>query len=164
MTAPDLADRILQIEDRLAITDLAVRYCIAIDDNDYDGLVELYTEKATMGETVGRHEVVDMLRSIRASYGRTIHTPEAHTVSFVDADHATGIVLSRAELNIQDTTVHTAIRYYDDYERGTDGQWRFANRALKFAYALPFAEMAESLTRTDVIRWPGTTPAPADIF
>lgn len=163
-THGDLSARIRRIEDRLAINDLAVRYCVAIDDGDYDGLTEMYTEKATLGETVGRQEVVDVLRSIRADYGRTIHIPEAHTVSFTDDDHATGLVLSHAELDIAHTTVHTFIRYYDDYERGDDGAWRFANRTLKFAYALPFEEMSESLTGVDTVRWPGTPAAPADAF
>src|SRR6266496_6462110 len=104
-TPGDLAERIRRIEDRLAIQDLPVRYCVAIDDGDYDGLAEMYTEKATMGETVGRHEVVDLLRTIRADYGRTIHIPEAHSISFTDDDHATGLVLSHAELDIQQTTV-----------------------------------------------------------
>ncbi len=164
MTPRDLPDRVRMIEDRLAIQDLAVRYCVAIDDGDYEGLAEMYTEKATMDETVGRHEVVDLLRTIRADYGRTIHIPEAHSISFTDDDHATGLVLSHAELDIQQTTVHTFIRYYDDYERGDDGAWRFANRTLKFAYAVPFEQMHESLTSVDTVRWPGTPAAPADTF
>lgn len=164
MAAGDLAERIQKIEDRAAIADLAVRYCLAMDDGDYDGLREMYTEKTTMGQIVGRHEVVDMLRTIRAGYGRTIHIPEAHTITLVDDTHATGIVLSHAELDIQHTTVHTYIRYYDDYERGGDGAWRFARRTLKFAYAVPFAQMDESLTGVDPVRWPGTAPAPADAF
>jgi hypothetical protein len=164
MTPRDLPDRVRMIEDRLAIQDLAVRYCVAIDDGDYEGLAEMYTEKATMGETVGRHEVIDLLRTIRADYGRTIHIPEAHSISFTDDDHATGLVLSHAELDIQQTTVHTFIRYYDDYERGDDGAWRFANRTLKFAYAVPFEQMHESLTGVDTVRWPGTPAAPADTF
>jgi SnoaL-like domain len=161
---PDIAARVRRLEDHLAIQDLAVRYCIAIDDGDYDGLAEMYTEKTTMGATVGRHEVVGLLRSIRADYGRTIHVPEAHTVTFADDAHATGVVLSHAELNIQAKTVHTYIRYYDDYERGADGAWRFASRALKFAYAVPVEELPESLTGVDTVRWPGTSPAPADEF
>src|SRR5207244_4255681 len=112
-TSGDMVNRIRAIEDRLAIEDLVVRYCVAIDD------------------------------------GRTIHIPEAHTVSFTDADHATGLVLSHAELDIQHQTVHTFIRYYDDYERGEDGAWRFANRTLKFAYAVPVEQMNESLTGVD---------------
>lgn len=160
----DMSARIRRIEDRLAIQDLAVRYCVAIDDGDYEGMVDMYTEKATLGETVGRQEVVDLLRTIRAGYGRTIHIPEAHSISFTDDEHATGLVLSHAELDIQHTTVHTFIRYYDDYERGEDGAWRFANRTLKFAYAVPVDQLPESLTGVDTVRWPGTAAAPADEF
>jgi SnoaL-like domain len=163
-TQPELAARIRRIEDRLAIQDLAVRYCMAIDDGDYDGMLDMYTEKATLGETRGRHEVVDVLRTIRAGYGRTIHIPEAHAVTFVDDTHATGVVLSHAELDISDTTVHTYIRYYDDYERGDDGAWRFADRTLKFAYAVPVDQLPESLTAPDPLRWPGAPSAPADTF
>jgi ketosteroid isomerase-like protein len=162
-SAADLEHRIKRLEDRAAIQDLGIRYCVAIDAGDYDELAELYTEKATLGAVVGRHEVVDTLKSIRATYGRTIHTPEAHTVTFVDDDHATGLVLSHAELDIAGITIHTAIRYRDDYERGEDGAWRFANRALTFAYALPVDELSESMTGELPVRWPGTDPAPADL-
>lgn len=164
MSAPDLAERIQRVEDRFAIIDLAVRYCVAMDDGDYDALVDMYTDQATLGSVVGARQVVDTLASIRRHYGRTIHVPEAHTITFADNDHASGIVLSHAELDIRASTVHTYIRYYDRYERGTDGAWRFADRALKFAYALPFTEMAESLTADDAVRWPGTAPAAADRF
>ena len=161
MTAPDAETRIRFIEDRLEIQDLAVRYFIAIDDSDYAGLLAMYTEKARLGEIAGRQEVVDLLRAIRSTYGRTIHTSQGHTVRFVDDDHATGIVLSHAELDIAGQTIHAAIRYYDDYER-EEGAWRFANRAVKFAYAVPVSELGESLTSDLPVRWPGTEPAPAD--
>jgi hypothetical protein len=84
------------------------------------------------------------------------------TITLTDADHASGIVMTHAELAIQGKSVHTAIRYYDDYERGGDGRWRFAARTLKFAYALPVEEMSESLTGVKTVRWPGTQAVPAD--
>jgi hypothetical protein len=148
----------------MELNELAVRYCLAIDDSDYAGMVDLYTTNATLGTTVGGQEVVDTLRSIRSTYGRTIHVPEAHTITFTDDDHATGIVLSHAELDIQAQTVHCYIRYYDDYERGADSAWRFANRTLKVAYAVPVQQLPDSLAATDPVRWPGTEPAPADVF
>ncbi len=159
----ELAARIARIEDRIAITELAVSYCLAIDDGNYDGLVPMYAEQATMGDIVGVQQVVDLLRSIRSSYGRTIHVPEAHTISFADDDHASGVVLSHAELDIAGRTIHTYIRYYDTYVR-EGGSWRFADRTLKFAYAVPVEELAESLPGPDTVRWPGTPPAPADQF
>jgi hypothetical protein len=161
MTAPDAEQRIRRIEDRLEIQDLAVRYCIAIDDSDYADLLAMFAEKARLGEIAGRQEVVDELRAIRSTYGRTIHTSRGHTVRFVDDDHATGIVLSHAELDIAGQTFHAAIRYYDDYER-EEGVWRFGSRTPKFAYAVPVSELGESLTDDLPVRWPGAEQAPAD--
>src|SRR3954454_12939932 len=110
----ELADRIRRLEDRAAIEELVVRYCTAIDDGDYAAMVDMYTADATFGAAVGAQEVVDHLRAIRRDYGRTIHVPEAHTITFADEDHATGLVLSHAELNIEQQTIHCFIRYYDD--------------------------------------------------
>lgn len=163
MTSAGLEQRIQSIEDRLAIQDLVVRYCLSVDDNDYAALHEMFTDKATMAGEVGAGAIVGRLESIRSGYGRTIHAPVAMTITRLDEGHAAGIVMTRAELAIQGRSVHTAIRYYDDYERGGDGRWRFAARALKFSYALPAEELGESMTGVNTIRWPGTEPMPADL-
>jgi hypothetical protein len=163
VTSAGLEQRIQSIEDRLAIQDLVVRYCLSVDDNDYAALHEMFTDKATMAGEVGAGAIVGRLESIRSGYGRTIHAPAAMTITRLDEDHAAGIVMTRAELAIQGRSVHTAIRYYDDYERGGDGRWRFAARALKFSYALPAEELGESMTGVNTIRWPGTEPMPADL-
>jgi hypothetical protein len=160
----DLATRVQRVEDRFAIQDLVVRYCIATDSGDREALRALFTDGARVAGETGGDKVVELLHSIRATYGRTIHTPEAHLVEFSDDQHATGLVLSHAELDIQGRSVHTAIRYHDEYERGADGAWRFAARTLKFSYALPIEEMAESMTADDAVRWPGTDPAPVDQY
>jgi ketosteroid isomerase-like protein len=164
MTAQDLAERVQRIEDRFAIQDLAIQYCIATDLGDRDALRALFTDDARAVGVTGGDEVVDLLHSVRSGYGRTIHTPQAHLIEFADADHATGLILSHAELDIKGRSVQTAIRYHDEYERCADGKWRFAARTLKFGYALPVEEMAESMTADDPVRWPGTDPAPADDF
>jgi len=67
---------------------------------------------------------VQLLRSIRSTYGRTVHTATGQTLSFTDDDHASGVVASRAELDIAGQTVHCAMRYIDDYERQR-GRWCF---------------------------------------
>lgn len=162
MTAPSQEPRLRRLEDRFAIQDLAIRFMIAIDGNNYPALAEMFTEKALFGGVVGAEEVVGLLQSMRVDYGPSLHYPQAHSLEFVGDDSATGVVLAHAELSIKGTTVHTALRYLDEYERGDDGRWRFASRIIKVSYALPVSELAESMTADRPVRWPGAAPAHAD--
>jgi hypothetical protein len=157
----DLAARLRRLEDRSELRELTIRYCLAIDDADWAGLARLFTADATLGATAGRETVIGLLRSIRSTYGRTIHTATGQVLSFADDQHATGIVPSRAELDIGGQTVHCAMRYLDSYRR-EDGAWLFSGRQIRFVYAQPWAGMATSLTADLPVHWPGTGASPAD--
>jgi hypothetical protein len=157
----DLSRRVRRLEDRAELRELADRYCLAIDDSDWDALLGLFAADAEMAGQVGRRDVVGVLRSIRSGYGRTIHTAIAQVLEFTDDDHASGIVPSRGELAIAGQTVLCAMRYLDDYVR-VDGRWQFARRVLRFNYALPWAAMAEAMTGQLPVAWPGAAPLPAD--
>ena len=161
MDSDDLSRRIRRLEDRAALRELADRYCLAVDDSDWDALERLFAAGAEMVGQVGPHDVVGVLRSIRSGYGRTIHTALAQVLEFTDDDHASGIVPSRGELAIAGQTVLCAMRYLDDYIR-VDGTWLFARRVLRFNYALPWADMAQAMTGELPVAWPGTDPQPAD--
>jgi len=149
------------LEDRAELRELADRYCLAVDDSDWDALLGLFAVDAEMAGQVGPERVVGVLRSIRSGYGRTIHTALAQVLDFTDDDHASGIVPSRGELAITGQTVLCAMRYLDHYVR-VDGRWLFARRVLRFNYALPWAAMAEAMTGELPVAWPGTDPLPAD--
>jgi hypothetical protein len=155
MDGTDPARELRRLQDRQELRDLSLRYCLAIDDSDWDALRALYGP--------GRDETVDQLRSIRSTYGRTIHTAHGQLVEFTDDDHATGIVPAHAELDIAGETVICAMRYYDDYVREAGG-WRFAQRQIKFSYALPWARMDGALTGDLPVHWPGTSAAAPDRF
>jgi len=164
MTIPDLADldrRLRRIEDRAEIQELGQRYCKLIDDNDWTGLRELFTDDATMAGAVGADAVVGTLRSIRSGYGRTIHTAYGLVLEHQDTDRARGYVPSSAQLDIGGQYVVSAIRYFDEYAR-VGGGWKFASRDLRFVYALPFSEADRALVDELPVRWPGTARAPAD--
>jgi hypothetical protein len=162
MTSEDsLGQRLRRLEDRAELRELTVRYCLAVDDMDWDGLLGLFTDQAELSGAAGREDVVRLLRSIRSTYGRTIHTATGQTLSFTDDDHATGVVASRAELDIMGQTVHCAMRYADEYERER-GRWCFSRRRIRFSYALPWADMADSLIGARPVHWPGTEAMPAD--
>jgi hypothetical protein len=154
MNSDDLPRRIRRLEDRAELRELADRYCLAIDDCDWDALLELFAADASMAGQTGPGGVVGVLRSIRSGYGRTIHSALTQTLEFADDDHASGVVPSRGELAIAGQTVLCAMRYLDDYVR-VDGKWRFA--------ALPWAAMAQAMTGDLPIAWPGTDPLPSDL-
>jgi hypothetical protein len=151
----EVSRRLRRLEDRVELRELVSRYCLAIDDSDWDGLLELFTEQAEMAGVTGRREVVGRLRAIRSGYGRTIHSATEQVLHFADDDHATGVVPSRGELAIEGQTVLCAMRYLDDYER-VGGAWRFARRTIRFSYALPWAELAGAMTAERPVHWPGT--------
>jgi hypothetical protein len=162
MDITDLARTVRRLQDRQELRDLTLRYCRAIDDSDWVALRELFTDEARAG-AVGGDETVQRLRSIRSTYGRTIHTAHGQLVEFTDDDHATGMVPSHAELDIKGETVVCAMRYYDDYVREASG-WRFARRHIAFVYALPWPRLAGALTDELPVHWPGTEAAPPDQF
>jgi hypothetical protein len=162
MDITDLARTVRRLQDRQELRDLTLRYCRAIDDSDWVALRELFTDEARAG-AAGGDETVQRLRSIRSTYGRTIHTAHGQLVEFTDDDHATGMVPSHAELDIKGETVVCAMRYYDDYVREAGG-WRFARRDIAFVYALPWPRLAGALTDELPVHWPGTEAAPPDRF
>jgi SnoaL-like domain len=162
VNSDDLPHRIRRLEDRAELRELADRYCLAIDDSDWDALLEMFAADARMAGQTGPHSVVGVLRSTRSGYGRTIHTAIAQTLEFADDDHASGVVPSRGELSIAGQTVLCAMRYLDDYVR-VGGQWRFASRVIQFSYALPWAAMAEAMTGDLPVAWPGADPLPSDM-
>jgi hypothetical protein len=163
LPADELAARLRRIEDREELHDLVLRYCRAIDDKDWAAVRELFADQAELGNAIGRDAVVVLLQSGREGFGRTVHTSHGQLLDFLDHDQATGLVTSHAELDVDGQSVVCFIRYYDRYVR-EEGSWCFARRDLKFLYALPWAEMSIALTDPLPIRWPGSTPAPADVF
>lgn len=163
MDITDLAHALRRLQDRQELRDLTLRYCRAIDDSDWTALRGMFADQAGIASAPGGDEIVGQLRAIRSTYGRTIHTAHGQLVEFADDDHATGMVPSHAELDINGETVVCAMRYYDDYVREADG-WRFARRQIKFVYALPWPRMDGALTEDLPVRWPGTDAAPPDLF
>ena len=159
----ELVRTVRRLQDRQELRDLTVRYCRAMDDSDWSALRALFADRPEAAGGEGGDETVSRLRSVRSTYGRTIHTPHGQLVEFSDEDHATGLVPAHAELAISGETVVCAMRYYDDYVRQPDG-WRFARRQIKFGYALPWPTLGGALTDDLPVRRPGTQPAPPDPF
>ncbi|MXP24233.1 nuclear transport factor 2 family protein [Gordonia sp. HNM0687] len=162
MTSDALPDH--GVDDRLTglvakdqIRDLAMAYAWAVDDHDIDTVVGMFTEDGIFdvsGEVAAGHD--EIRKSFVASMSRfttMLHTPEIHLIEIKDTEHAVGRATGHAELAFRDTLMLTAYRYRDRYVRH-DGVWRFAERHVRFMYAVPIESMATAFGDTKRIRWP----------
>jgi ketosteroid isomerase-like protein len=125
-----------RLESRVAIGELAAAYCSNVDGKDARGLAQLFTDDATFGELRGPDAIRDFFSRWMAEWGVSFHYPHAHTVDFVTADEATGLVTAHAEQRRGDQVWVMGLRYRDAYRRET-GRWRFAGRAVEYVYRLP---------------------------
>jgi ketosteroid isomerase-like protein len=154
--APDLAARIQAIEDYIAIEKVLMRYAAALNTNDPDTYVSLFTADATfelrrdvdeppfIGPFVGRealrkqwfpdHDPTDA--GIGRKFGPMRHVTTNYEID-VDGDTATvraffmEVVSNGANVppGSNPPTIHAMGRYEDELVR-QDGQWLFARRVV----------------------------------
>lgn len=131
------------------IRQLASRYAILLDARDLDALVELFVPDVRAGRDpsgqalAGRSALRDSFAVQLGELGRSILSCGNHVIDVADADHATGIVSCRGEIEPLDadgTWVVQQIQYHDTYER-RDGRWLFVGRRHLLWYG------ADMLTR-----------------
>lgn len=139
------------------IRQLASRYAIAADARDLDTLVDLFVPDVRVGrERSGREALhADFDQSFRAVGVTFLHVGN-HAIDLTDADHATGIVYCRAE--IQDGgpdsdrwIIHT-IQYHDTYARA-EGRWLFVRRKHYLVYG---AELGVNPLSLPAANWPAS--------
>lgn len=160
--------RIQVIEDRLAIGELIAEYGIILDNRDYEGVGELFTEDARFWQHVGdtdartRSGIIDFYRERLAHSGPSYHYHHGHTIVFDDETHAHGIVTAHAEMGIEGRMILVGLRYHDAYVKNDNGRWQFSERETYFHYFMPADELPNRYS--DEIRrtWPGAH-LPADI-
>ncbi len=110
------------------IKQLPFRYGLAVDIRDMDALAELFVEDVRIGKDLyGRDALKDWYIRALSNLQRTIHLVGNHILSFSDADHATGVVYCRDEVERPDYWTLGHIQYWDTYER-RDGRWYFVRR------------------------------------
>lgn len=164
-TGEDLAairaslDRLEAIE---AIRSLAARYAIAVDSRDLDALVALFVDDVQVGrDRRGRAALREAFDASLRSVGVSFLHVGTHVVDLLDADHATGLVYCKGEVQDGDRWVHQAILYRDTYER-RDGRWFFVRRVHELFYG---AFPGENPMTLPPANWPenargrGTRPA-----
>ena len=116
-------------EDHVAITQLLARYCLALDHDDLDAWVDLFTPDAVYA-VYGREYVGhDGLRKLMTGAPGGLHLGGPPVIHMVDADHATthqNLLFAEAQEGIQRSAL-----YDDDLVRTPDG-WRIARRRCRF--------------------------------
>ena len=135
----------LDATDRAGISDLVHRYAAAVDDRQFDSVVQLFTDAAelilpdppTALEPVHRHRGHTAISAAIAAVAAVIRTEHAIVGEVYDdtsrPDFAHGRVAciahhwSQAADQLTDVVWH--LRYDDEYQL-TDAGWRIARRAL----------------------------------
>jgi uncharacterized protein (TIGR02246 family) len=123
----DAIQRLLQHQE---ISGLIGRYCMLFDDQDWNGLAELWTEDASFvvedQAFVGRAVVLDFLRTCLPSGYQSKHMISPPIIEFADdgnsASARTDVVWIAGNFEIT-----IVARYHDDLVR-QDGRWQFQRR------------------------------------
>ncbi|MBM3345483.1 MAG: nuclear transport factor 2 family protein [Betaproteobacteria bacterium] len=158
----ELARRLQRVEDRQQISELISRYCVSVDDADFDSLAKLFLEDSQFNVHRGRAAIMANYRARTDARGPSYHYAHSHYVDFESETAATGVVNGHVELAEQGKTVLIGLRYMDRYTK-SGGRWYFQSRQAKFRYVLPFDEMATSYGDEMRVRWPGRPAKAADL-
>lgn len=157
--------------DRLIASDeirnLVARYAIATDSRDLDTLVGLFVDDVNVGRLgTGRNALRASFDQALRGIGRSFLFVGTQVIDVVDADHATGQVYCKAEIQDGDRWIHQAILYSDTYER-RDERWYFVRRIHELFYG---AEVGINPLTLDPADWPkhhdglGTRPEAWDTW
>lgn len=162
----DVSAGILLLEDRAAIQDLVVRYCLAADSDDLEELRRLFADDITFcvsGQVGGRGRdaVIQFLVNERKKMGLTLHTPDYVLIKDIDGDRAAGVAGAHLEIVLEGKAHFGAVRYVDEYLR-VNGAWVIRNRDMRCIYLAPWNEVASALASDRPVRWPGMQPSPSD--
>ena len=121
----------VDVGDRLAISDVLIRYATALDGRDWELLASCFTDDATLdydtSGTYGRDAFVEHCRAGLARMKATQHCVTNHVIS-TDGDraHSTSYVIAQ-HVRDSDVTFTLGGTYVDDLVRVGTG-WRIASR------------------------------------
>ena len=109
----------------------------------------------------GREAIKKQFESRFSVLGATNHFAHDHVIWFESATRARGQLAVHAEVWRKEQPMLTALRYDDVYQKGADGLWRFAERALSFFYYLNVQDYAAAMGVLERNR-AGDVPVAAD--
>ena len=115
------------------IRQLAARYALAVDSRNLAVLVALFVPDVQVGRERGHDALRTQFDASLRGVERTFLLVGTHVIDLIDADHATGSVYCKGEVQSGDRWIHQAILYEDTYER-RDGSWLFVRRVHRLWY------------------------------
>lgn len=148
----DLQARVERLEALDEIRQLAAKYAVALDMRDLDALVNLFVDD------VGVPDKRRGRAALRAWYDAAMrndllgsaHGVLGHVIDVHDADHASGLVYSRNDLETESVWVTELLAYLDTYER-RGGHWYFVRRNPLFWYR---SDITDPPVGPQKMRWP----------
>lgn len=162
----NIEERLTRLEGRAEIEDLNVRYFLAADGDDLDGLRSVFAPGATFAISghvggTGRDGIVSFLVEQRRRMGLTIHTPHYVLLGNCADERAEGMVGAHLELVLDGQSLFGAVRYQDEYVR-LNRQWLIARRDMRTIHIAPWRDLDTAFASDKPVRWPGAEPQPSD--
>lgn len=128
----DLESRVRRLEDRQAIVDVVVRYCVAVDARDWALFATCFAPTVRRDDgTLGREEFVAVVAGALPGFRSTQHLSTNHVVTFDPTDPDRAVCESDMyaqhflEASASGTYYLLRARYRDELVRTPDG-WRIA--------------------------------------
>jgi ketosteroid isomerase-like protein len=122
-----------EIEDRIAIRELLLRYARGVDARDLALVASCFTPDAAYRGALAVGTIADALAALPAAIGRyraTRHAITAQTLT-IEGDTAHSSADCTAQHWLPDGGCRTVgVRYRDDLQRGADG-WRITRRDVE---------------------------------
>lgn len=120
--------------DHQQIADTLARLAFAVDENDLDQLVDVFTSDATYDMSssgMGVFHGLDALKTATAPLAASGHAPLAHFVTntvITEIDDETATARSKALMIMHDGATHGVV--YDDSVVRHDGRWLISGRVI----------------------------------
>ena len=119
----------------------------------------LFVDDVRVGDDRGHRALASNFDAQLREIGVSILLVGGHVIDVVDADHATGVVSCRAEIELGPQWVVQAIQYHDTYER-RDGRWLFARRRHLLFYG---ADLLERPLGLPPANWPASATGKGEL-
>lgn len=126
------------------IEDLITEYDFRFDHGMADQMAELFTENAhfrgVAGEARGTAELQKIFTEQAERVGVSRHSTSNLKLEIQDENHAVGTVAVTSYVHLGEgrgkPRPHMVGDFVDKYERGADGEWRFAERHIVIAFSV----------------------------